>query len=747
MKTECYLIKGMTCASCSAAVERVTRKLDGVESSSVNLATTKMTITYDETKQSPETIMERVERAGFSAELFVEENKQEEKAEQEKEEALHVMKRRLILAICFAVPLLYLSMGHMLPVPLPLPEFMGMHTHPMVFALAQLILTTAVLICGRKFYIVGFKTLFRGHPNMDSLVAIGTGSAFVYSLIQTVLIPENHMYVENLYYESAAVVVTLVMLGKYLEARSKGKTTDAIKKLMQLAPDTAILVENGTRREVPAGEVKKGSLILIRPGSRIPLDAVVVKGNSSVDESMLTGESIPVEKNVGDEIIGGSMNGNGAMEAEVIRTGKDTTLSKIIRLMEEAQGKKAPISKLADTVAGYFVPAVILTAILAAVAWTIAGKDLAFVLNIFVCVLVIACPCALGLATPTAIMVGTGVGAGHGILVKSGEALETAHLVNAVVLDKTGTITEGKPRVVGVVSEQGEEEKLLALAASCEHSSEHPLGMALVEEAQERGLELQDAQQFENLTGRGICAVIGEKQAAVGNSRLLTELEVNLPEKLQKKAQEMAEKGQTPMFVIVDGRAKGIIAVADTVKESSAQAVEAMKKLGLQVYMLTGDNKRTAAYIGRQVHVDEVIAEVLPGDKAAVVERLQKEGKRVMMVGDGINDAPALAQADIGVAIGSGSDIAMESSDIVLMKSDLMDVKRAICLSRATLRNIKENLFWAFCFNMLGIPLAAGVFYAFGGPLLSPMFGGLAMSCSSVLVVSNALRLRTLKLK
>lgn len=737
----------MTCASCSAAVERVTRKLEGVESSSVNLATTKMMITYDEAKLTPETIMERVERAGFSAELFVEDSRQEEKAEQEKEEALHVMKRRLIVAVCFAVPLLYLSMGHMLPFHLPLPEFMGMHTHPMVFALAQLVLTVAVLICGRKFYIVGFKTLFRGHPNMDSLVAIGTGSAFVYSVVNTFLITKDHMYVENLYYESAAVVVTLVMLGKYMEARSKGKTTEAIKKLMQLAPDTAILVENGTEREVRAEEVLKGSRILVRPGSRIPLDAVVVKGNSSVDESMLTGESIPVEKNVGDEIIGGSMNVNGAIEAEVIRTGGDTTLSKIIKLMEDAQGKKAPISKLADTIAGYFVPVVILIALGAAIAWAVAGKDMAFVLNIFVCVLVIACPCALGLATPTAIMVGTGVGASHGILVKSGEALESAHLINAVVLDKTGTITEGKPRVVEIASESRSEDELLFLAASCERSSEHPLGTALVEEAKERHMALQDTEQFENLTGRGICAEIQGKKVAVGNRRLLDELQVSISENLEKQSQEMAEKGQTPMFVIINDRTEGIIAVADTVKESSAEAVDAIKKLGLKVFMLTGDNRRTADYIGRQVHVDEVIAEVLPGDKAAVVERLQKEGSRVMMVGDGINDAPALAQADIGVAIGSGSDIAMESSDIVLMKSDLMDVRRAIYLSRATLRNIKENLFWAFCFNMLGIPLAAGVFYAFGGPLLSPMFGGLAMSFSSVLVVSNALRLRTLRLK
>ena len=743
MRKEVYLIKGMTCASCSSAVERVTRKMDGVIQSQVNLATNKMTIEYDVSKVTPATIMEKVDRAGFAAEPFVEAKAAAEQGE--KEEAFHVMKRRMIIAVIFAVPLLYISMGHMLPFTLPVPELIDMHVNPMNHALAQMILTIFVLICGRKFYIVGFKTLFRGHPNMDSLVAIGTGSAFVYSLVNTILIPLDSMHVENLYFESAAVVVTLVMLGKFMEARSKGKTSEAIQKLMELAPDTAILIEDGEEREVKSSQVRKGDILLIRPGSRLPLDGKVVKGGSSVDESMLTGESIPVEKEIGDEVIGGRMNYNGAMQIEVTHTGSDTTLAKIIKLMEDAQGKKAPISKLADTVAGYFVPVVILIALVAAVGWAVAGHDLAFVLRVFVSVLVIACPCALGLATPTAIMVGTGVGAGNGILIKSGEALELTHTVDAVVLDKTGTVTEGKPKVVSIISPQMKADELLALAASCEVSSEHPLGAAIVEAAREKQLKLKEVSEFKSLTGKGIYSVLDGKEIYIGNERMLTEMKAELGG-LKADSDRIAEKGQTPMFVLADGQILGIISVADTVKPTSARAIDQIKKLGIQVYMLTGDNQRTADYIGKKVHVDKVIAEVLPGDKVNVVSNLQKEGKKVMMVGDGINDAPALAQADIGTAIGSGSDIAMESSDIVLMKSDLMDVYKAIRLSKSTIRNIKQNLFWAFIFNTLGIPIAAGALYLFGGPLLNPMIAGLAMSFSSVFVVTNALRLKRLKL-
>ena len=746
MKQECYDITGMTCASCSAAVERVTRKMEGVQESNVNLATNKMTITYDESKVSPEDIIGRVEKAGFGAALEQIKEKEQEKEEKlEQEEAQHKIRQRVIGSIIFAVPLLYISMGHMLPFELPLPRILSMEENPFNYALAQLFLTVVVLIFGRKFYIVGFKTLFHGHPNMDSLVAIGTGSAFLYSLVMTIRIPFDAHAVHSLYYESAAVVVTLVMLGKYFESKSKGKTSEAIRKLMELAPDTAVRLKEGKEEEIPVEQVNKGDVLLVRPGSKIPLDGIVVRGVSSVDESMLTGESIPVEKETGAEVIGGSMNYNGALEMEVTHTGKDTTLAKIIRLMEEAQGRKAPISKMADVVAGYFVPAVLVIAVLAAVIWAVTGHPISFVLKIFVSVLVIACPCALGLATPTAIMVGTGLGASHGILIKSGEALEITHKAQAVVLDKTGTVTEGKPKVVQVISKTRSREELLWMAGACEVPSEHPLGKAIVEAAREQRGKLPACEEFSSIIGQGIHAVLEGKSFWIGNAKLLKEQNFSVKD-LEKEAEKIAAKGQTPMFVVIDGVLEGIISVADTVKETSRSAIDKIKKAGIKVYMLTGDNRRTAEYIGSQVHADEVIAEVLPQDKAAVVQKLQQEGKTVLMVGDGINDAPALAQADIGVAIGSGSDIAMESSDVVLMRSDLEDVYRAIKLSKATIRNIKENLFWAFAFNSCGIPVAAGLLYAFGGPLLNPMIAGLAMSFSSVFVVSNALRLKRLKL-
>ena len=750
MKTESYHIDGMACAACSSAVERVTRKMDGVQSSDVNLTTNKMVITYDEGKVTESMIVEKVAKAGFQASKIEEtgdRKKQEEKELEKQEEQLHETRRRVITAICFAVPLLYISMGHMMG--MPLPDIISPASHGINFALVQLLLTVVVLICGRKFYVVGLKALVKGNPNMDSLVAIGTGSAFIYSLCMTWLILQgDHSKTHSLYYESAAVVVTLVMLGKYMESRSKGKTSEAIRKLMELAPDTAILYENGVEREVETSSVATGQHLLIKPGSRIPLDGIVVRGNSSVDESMLTGESIPVEKAEGDNLIGGSMNYNGAMEMEVTHIGNDTTLSKIIRMIEDAQGKKAPISKLADQVAGVFVPAVMAIALIAALLWGIfGGQNLSFVLTIFVSVLVIACPCALGLATPTAIMVGTGVGASHGILIKSGEALEISHKVNTVVLDKTGTITEGKPRVTDLMSkgEMGEEE-LLLLAASCEQMSEHPLGAAIVEAAKEKKLSLMQPEGFQSITGAGILADLNGRKIGIGNVRLVERMGVALDEETEILASKAAEEGKTPMYVIADGKLEGIISVADTIKETSVAAVDHLKELGIQVYMLTGDNKRTAEYIGRQAHIDNVIAEVLPEDKANVVSRLQSEGKTVMMVGDGINDAPALVQADVGTAIGSGSDIALESGDIVLMKSDLEDVYRAIKLSRMTIRNIKQNLFWAFFYNSLGIPVAAGLLYLLGGPLLSPMIGGFAMSLSSVCVVGNALRLRRMKL-
>ena len=750
MKTEKYVITGMSCAACSSAVERVTKKIDGVSESNVNLTTGIMTITYEEGKVTPEKIIAKVERAGFGASVYEEKNRKEREVEEEnQEQEIHKTKRHVIENLILAVPLLYLSMGHMLPLQLPVPDLLSMEKNPLYFALAQLILTVIILINGRKFYINGFGSLFRGHPNMDSLVAIGTGSAFIYSVVMTITIPSNPHASHQLYFESAAIVVTLVMLGKYMEGRSKNKTKEAIRKLMELAPDTAVLLQNGEMREVPVEEVKVGDLVVIRPGSRIPLDGIVTKGSTTVDESMLTGESIPVEKAVDDEVIGGSVNFQGSLTVKVTRTGSDTTLAKIVKMMEDAQGKKAPISKLADTVAGYFVPAVMCIAVIAAVIWLLLGHDIAFVLTIFVSVLVIACPCALGLATPTAIMVGTGLGASHGILIKSGEALEICHKVDTVILDKTGTITEGKPSVQEIHTERMKTEELLFIAASCEQVSEHPLGQAIVEYARDKGMSLAEPDDFQSVTGQGIWAEMewrGEKKRFyIGNKKLCDAQNIDLGIYAQKAAQ-MAEKGQTPMFVASDGQVEGLISVADKMKETSKEAIRKMKELGIEVCMLTGDNRLTAQEIGKQAGADKVIAEVLPEDKANVVEALQKENKCVMMVGDGINDAPALVQADVGVAIGSGSDIALDSSDIVLMKSDLNDVYKAIHLSKATIRNIKQNLFWAFFYNSLGIPLAAGALYAINGMLLNPMIGGLAMSLSSVCVVSNALRLRTLKL-
>lgn len=736
MITQKYIIKGMTCAACSSAVERVTRKMDGVLESNVNLTTGFMTITYEESKVTPELIIKKIDRAGFGAELYV-----EEKQEVVLEDDVRKMKYRLICNIILAIPLLYICLDHMVPITLPIPAFMDMHQAPLNFALVQLALTIVILINGRKFYLVGFKSLFKGNPNMDSLVAIGTGSAFIYSLVMTVIIPSHPENAHNLYYESAAVVVTLVMLGKYLEGRSKNKTSEAIRKLMELAPDTAIVIREGEQVEVPIEQVGIGEIILIKPGSRIPLDGVILDGNTTVDESMLTGESIPVEKTVGDEVIGGSVNYNGAVTVKVTHVGSDTTLAKIVKMMEDAQGKKAPISKVADTVAGYFVPVVIGIAVVAAIIWAVLGYEITFILTIFVSVLVIACPCALGLATPTAIMVGTGLGAKHGILIKSGEALEISHKVNAVVLDKTGTITQGKPAVTKIITHDISEEELLAIAAACEQMSEHPLGDAIVSEAKKRGMQLKEVTAFQSVTGQGVQACVEGKTYYVGNQKLCEKQQMAFVE-YEEKATLLANKGQTPMFVATEGKVIGIVAVADTLKETSAEAIRKIKELGIEVYMLTGDNKLTAEYIGQKVNVDHVIAEVLPNDKASVVEQLQSEGKCVMMVGDGINDAPALVQADVGVAIGSGSDIAIDSGDIVLMKSDLRDVYKAIKLSKATIRNIKQNLFWAFFYNACGLPLAAGALYAINGMLLSPVIGGFAMSLSSVCVVSNALRLR-----
>ena len=745
MREERYDISGMHCAACSASVERVTRKLPGVERSDVNLTTGVMTICYDESQVTPEQIVAKVEKAGFGAALKPERREAvvAAPAKEDSEEAeLKRKKTELIVSAILSAALLYVSMGQMLPFglpSLPLPDMVSMHTHGVNFALVQLLLAVPVLYCGRRFFTGGFKALFHGNPNMDSLVAIGSACSFAYSVVMTFLISDHPEQVHNLYYESAAVVLTLVSLGKFLESRNMQKTKGAITALMQLSPDTAILADTG--REVPTASLKVGDVVLVKPGARIPADATVTGGESSVNEAMLTGESLPVEKDVGSEVIGGSVNLNGALYVKVTRTGEDTTLARIIRFVEDAQGRKAPISKVADRVAGVFVPVVMSIALIAAVVWAIAGQEFSFVLRVFTSVLVIACPCALGLATPTAIMVGTGLGAKHGILIRSGEILEITHSVDTVVLDKTGTVTEGTPAVTEILPLGCTEAELLRTAAAVEAVSAHPLASAITTCAKSRGLESAVRPEgFENLSGRGLRAQLEGAEVLAGNRRLLEEGGVDVSP-LSEQADRLSAQGQTPMYFARDGRLLGLISVADPVKETSAAAIANMKELGIRTVLLTGDNRAAAEHIGALVGVDEVIAEVLPEEKAGVVERLQSQGRTVMMVGDGINDAPALTAATVGCAIGSGSDIAIESADIVLMRSDLQDVPRALRLSRLTLRDIKENLFWAFCYNTIGIPIAAGLLVPFGGPLLSPMFAGAAMSLSSVCVVGNALRL------
>ena len=749
MREEKYDISGMHCAACSASVERVTRKLPGVERSDVNLTTGIMTICYDETQGGEAQIVAKVQKAGFGAALHAEQKEEVLQNAVDAEAAeLRRKKIELIVAGVFSVVLLYVSMGQMFPFglpSLPLPDLFSMHTHPVNFAILQLLLTIPVLYCGRNFFISGFKALFHGNPNMDSLVAIGSACSFAYSIVMTFLISDNpHAYVHNLYYESAAIVLTLVSLGKFLESRNMQNTKGAITALMKLSPDTAILADSG--REVPTKSLKSGDLVLVKPGARIPVDGIVTEGEGSVNEAMLTGESLPVEKQAGSEVIGGSVNQNGALYVRVTRTGEDTTLARIIRFVEDAQGKKAPISKTADKVAGIFVPTVIGISLLAAIAWAIAGQPFAFVLKVFTSVLVIACPCALGLATPTAIMVGTGFGAKHGILIRSGEILEITHSVDTVVLDKTGTVTQGKPAVTTIVPHNCDETTLLKTAVAIEAVSSHPLAEAITAYSAEQGVtDFGKPESFENLSGKGLKALLNGETVLAGNQRLLEENGVDTSP-LLAQAKQLASQGQTPMYFARNNQLIGLISVSDTVKETSLTAIEQMKKQGIHTVLLTGDNQAAANHIAQMVGVTEVIAEVLPEEKAGVIKRLQEQGRKVMMVGDGINDAPALTQADVGCAIGSGSDIAIESADIVLMRDDLQDVSRALRLSALTLRNIKQNLFWAFCYNTIGIPIAAGLLYLFGGPLLSPMFAGAAMSLSSVCVVGNALRLGRSKL-
>lgn len=741
-------ISGMTCASCAKAVERSVGKLDGVQTVDVNFATEKASISYIPEKVKLSEIKEAIKKAGYEPRDAENKNAvDEDKIRKEKEvKSLWI---KFIVSAVFAVPLFYIAMGQMIKEPfgpLPLPQIINPDINPLNFGLIQLFLTIPIVIAGYKFYTIGTKAILSKSPNMDSLIAIGTGAALSYSLYSLYLTFNGDMMaIHNMYFESAGLIITLVLLGKFLESVAKGKTSEAIKKLMGLSPKTAIIIKDNKEIEIPIEEVEVGDVIVVKPGSKIPVDGIVVEGHTSVDESMLTGESIPVEKSVGSHVVGASINKNGTIKFKAEKVGSDTAISQIIKLVEDAQGSKAPIAKLADVISGYFVPIVFAIAVIVSIAWFISGKDIEFALSIFIAVLVIACPCALGLATPTAIMVGTGKGAENGILIKGGEALESTHKINTIVFDKTGTITEGKPVVTDIITDGDiNKDELLKIAASAEKGSEHPLGEAIVKEGEKKNLSLYNIDKFVAIPGHGIEVEIESKGILLGNKKLMQDRKIAL-RKLEEISDKLAAEGKTPMYIAINNKIAGIIAVVDIVKESSAKAIMKLHDMGIEVAMITGDNKKTADAIARQVGIDKVLAEVLPQDKSSEVKKLQSEGRFVAMVGDGINDAPALAQADIGMAIGSGTDVAMESADIVLMKSDLMDVPTAIKLSRSTMRNIKENLFWAFAYNVIGIPIAAGVLYLFGGPLLNPVIAALAMAFSSTSVLLNALRLKRFK--
>ena len=740
-----YIIEGMSCASCAMTIENAVSKIPGVDKASVNLATEIMTVEANDSV-TPEDIAKVVDGVGYSARPRGKSVEEELEEKNEKKEAhLREMKRNLTISAIFTVPLLFIAMADM--VGIPMPAFLSPMQSPVSYALIQLALSLPIVWIGRRFFVDGFKALSKGHPNMDSLVALGTSAAFLYSLYGTYHVLEGHAhFAMNLYYESAGVILTLITLGKYFEDVSKGKTSMAIQTLVGLAPKMATVLHDGQEVEVPVEEVQVGDLIRVKPGEKVPVDGVVTEGNSTVDESMLTGESIPVSKAVGDEVIGASLNKTGSFILKATKIGKDTALSQIIQLVEQAQGSKAPIAKLADKVSGVFVPIVIVLALVSGLAWYFLGQESwVFALTITISVLVIACPCALGLATPTAIMVGTGKGAENGILLKSGEALEEANHVNMVVFDKTGTITNGTPVVTDVVTaENTDADALIRLAASLEVASEHPLGEAIVAKAKEQGAAFDEVTNFEAIPGFGIKGHVGETLVFLGNEKWMRENGLANVE-MNEKANSFAEQGKTPLYIGYNDAVQGLIVVADTVKESSARAIQTLHEMGIQVAMMTGDHERTAQAIAAEVGIDRVFSEVLPQDKANYVSKLQEEGYIVAMVGDGINDAPALAQAQVGIAIGTGTDVAIESADAVLMKSDLMDVPAMLKLSRATIRNIKENLFWAFAYNVIGIPFAMGVLHLFGGPLLNPMIAGAAMSFSSVSVVLNALRLKRWK--
>lgn len=732
-----FAIKGMTCASCVAANERAVSKIKGIARVSVNLATERMDVDLDPAEVDVSQIEAAVKKAGYEAELL------EKPANAPLPTYESYGWKRFTISAIFAAIILYIAMGSMLG--LPLPGFIDHRLHPLAFALAQLILLIPVLIAGKSFYIHGFKSLFNLSPNMDSLIAIGTSSAILYSLYSiSRILNGDHTAATQLYFETAAIIITLIMLGKNLESQSKRRTSEAVRKLMKLRPTTATILDGEVERKIPIDAVKPNDVLLVRPGERLPVDGRIQSGISNVDESMLTGESMPVEKTDNAKVYSGTMNLNGSLVMVAEKVGEETALAKIIHLVEEAQSSKAPIARLADQVSAVFVPTVMAVALIAAFGWIIAGHSITFALTVFVSVLTIACPCALGLATPTAIMVGTGKAAELGVLIKSGEALETVHKVNTVLLDKTGTITKGKPELTDVIAAPGfSSDTVLGLAASAEIASGHPLADAIVASAREKGLVLSRPERVETVAGKGIISDSGS--IAVGNAALAESLDISLSNQapyLFNEAARLAGEGKTPMFVLQNAAPIGLIAVADQPRAESRAVVAALKKLGIDVAMVTGDSRTTADAIAARVGITEVYAEVLPSEKASIVKRIQASGRKIAMVGDGINDAPALAQADVGIAVATGTDIAMESADIVLMHNNLDDVATAIHLSRQVIKNIRQNLFWAFGYNVLGIPIAAGILYIFGGPLLSPMFAAAAMSLSSVSVVTNALRLK-----
>lgn len=753
MRKELLDITGMSCSACSSRIEKVVGKMQGVDSINVNLLKNNAYVTFDENQLDITAITARIEKLGFGASLHSSAPAAAAKKEDPAKAELQAMKQRLLLSLLFTVPLFYLHMGGMYG--WPLPSFVLGRQNAMVSSLLQLLLCLPVLITDRHYFIHGFRNLFNLAPNMDSLIAIGSGAAFAYGMygVFGLAYAFGHSqlqllsrYTDALYFESAAMILTLITLGKFLEARAKSHTSDAITKLMNLAPKTAIVERHGLQGEIPLEEVVTGDILIVKSGAAIPADGRIVEGSGAVDESSITGESLPVDKLAGDMVTGGTINKSGYFKMEATAVGENTTLAKIIALVNEATSSKAPIAKLADKISGIFVPVVISLAVLAGAVWLLLGEDLHFALTVAISVLVISCPCALGLATPTAIMVGTGRGAASGILIKSAEALETAHSIDTVILDKTGTITEGRPVVTDILPAGKDENTLLGTAAAIEKLSEHPLAVPIIEEAEKRGLQLPEASDYRMLPGLGLEAAAGGQTCYAGSLQLMQQQNISTG-KMAAKAAQLAEEGKTPLYFACGGSLLGIIAVADTVKPTSAEAIARLRSMGISAVMVTGDNAVTAEAIRRSTGLDKAIAQVLPQDKERIVRELQQQGHKVAMVGDGINDSPALARANVGIAIGAGTDIAIESADIVLMKSDLLDVSRAVSLSRSVMKNIKENLFWAFIYNTICIPLAAGLFYPSWGILLNPMIAAAAMSVSSVSVVSNALRLRLLKLR